>query len=320
MGQARDGREVDASKLKTRHRFISAKRPRVHSLSPLCAKKEPSRELSRVSCALIPSRAKKPSDKHVAYQPCMVTHDHQAQPWGYCAGLGNCRNQAISLGKNWMTQGQTSEMAMLRQLTALVYNALHHAPPRRTWGHILSLDWTRSIAYLKRKLPEDGSPALSLGYEESPVLRDLNNGLLVSYLVDEENSFSYVQHRHLLAAEIDENAVHQAAIENLYRIAERHLKIQQHGPVFTVFMEGNFEASVLLLDAVWDNSFANYIRGDFVAAIPSRDVLAFGDSSSTEGIAELRAIIDRVATGSSDHIVSTSLYRRCNRVWSTYDI
>jgi uncharacterized protein YtpQ (UPF0354 family) len=141
----------------------------------------------------------------------------------------------------------------------------------------------------------------------------------VSYVLDEESRFSYVQNRHLLAAGIDEEALHRAAMANLYRIAERHLKIQPHGQVFAVFMEGNFEASVLLLDTVWDNFFANYIREDFVAAIPSRDVLAFSDSSSTEGIAELRAIVGRVATGSSDHIVSTSLYRRCNRVWSAYD-
>jgi uncharacterized protein YtpQ (UPF0354 family) len=182
----------------------------------------------------------------------------------------------------------------------------------------LGLDWTRSIAYLKRKLPEDGSPAVSLGHEDSPVLTDLNNGLLVSYLVDEGNKFIYVQNRHLLAAGIDEKTLHRVAMDNLYRIAEGHLKIQPYGTVFAVFMEGNFEASVLLLDTVWDNSFANYIREDFVAAIPSRDVLAFGDSSSAEGIAELRAIVDRVGTSSSNHIVSTSLYRRRNGVWSAY--
>jgi uncharacterized protein YtpQ (UPF0354 family) len=142
----------------------------------------------------------------------------------------------------------------------------------------------------------------------------------VSYVVDEENRLTFVQNRHLLAAGIDENAVHRAAMENLYRMAETHLKIQPHGPVFAIFMDGNFEASVLLLDTLWDNSFANYIREDFVAAIPSRDVLAFGDSSSTEANAELRAIADRVAAGASDHTVSTSLYRRRNRIWFPYDM
>ncbi len=142
----------------------------------------------------------------------------------------------------------------------------------------------------------------------------------MSYVVNEEDKFSYVQNRHLLAAGISQKTLHRAAIDNLYRLAETNLKIQPYGPVFAVFMEGNFDASILLLDTVWDNSLANYIREDFLVAIPTRDVLAFGDSSSAEAITALRAIVDRVATSSADHIVSTSLYRRDNRAWSAYDI
>jgi hypothetical protein len=59
-------------------------------------------------------------------------------------------------------------------------------------------------------------------------------------------------------------------------------------------MEGNFEASVLLLDTVWDISLAKHVNGNFVAAIPARDVLAFGDSTSPEAIAELRDVIKRL--------------------------
>ncbi|MFL6439457.1 MAG: hypothetical protein ACJ71Q_17915 [Terriglobales bacterium] len=179
----------------------------------------------------------------------------------------------------------------------------------------MSLDWTRAIAYLKRKLPEDRSPTMSLSHEDSPVLRDLNNGLLISYIVDEEDSFSYVQNRHLLAAGIDQNTLHKAAINNLYSVAEKHLKVQPYGSVFAVFMEGNFEASILLLDTVWDNSFAKCVREGFVAAIRARDVLAFGDSCSAEAINELRAIVDRVISGPADHVISTSLLRRSNKVW-----
>lgn len=183
----------------------------------------------------------------------------------------------------------------------------------------MSLDWNCAIAYLKRKLPEDGSPALKISEEDSPVLKDLNNGLLVSYLVDEGSSFTYVQNRHLHANKIDEWTLHKKAVENLYSVAEQHLKVQPYGPVFAVFMEGNFEASVLLLDTVWDVSFADYVREDFIVAIPARDVLAFGDSSSAEALKELRAITDRVISSSGDHTLSTSLYRRRNKLWTACD-
>jgi uncharacterized protein YtpQ (UPF0354 family) len=175
---------------------------------------------------------------------------------------------------------------------------------------------SRACAYLKVNLPpEDSSSDLSLSHDDSPVLRDLGNGLLVSYLVDENNKFSYVQNRHLLATRKEEGELHKSAINNLYSLAERHLRIQPYGAVFAVLMEGNFEASVLLLDTVWDISFAKHIREEFIVAVPARDVLAFGDSSSPEAIAELSAIVRRLENNPSDHFLSKTLYRRRNKVW-----
>jgi Protein of unknown function (DUF1444) len=180
----------------------------------------------------------------------------------------------------------------------------------------VSETWTRAIAYLKPNLTDDEpAPTISLSHEDSPVLRDLHNGLLVAYLVDKGESFSYVQYRDLLDAGVDEDRLHRTAVDNLYSLAERHLRIQPYGPVFTLFMEGNFEASVLLLDTVWDLSLAKHVQGEFVAAVPARDVLAFGDSSSPEAVVELRAIIDRLKSSGADHPLSTSLYRRRHGTW-----
>jgi Protein of unknown function (DUF1444) len=211
-----------------------------------------------------------------------------------------------------------SVMAIYRQLGPESYNGRSATVISKVRAY-LSLDWKSAIAYLKRNLPEDGSPALKISEEDSPVLRDLHNGLLVSYIVDEGSSFTYVQNRHLHAQGIDEPTLHKQAIHNLYSVAEQHLKVQPYGPVFAVFMEGNFEASVLLLDTVWDVSFANYVREDFAVAIPARDVLAFRDSCSAEAVRELRGITDRVISSSDDHSLSTSLYRRRNRLWTAFD-
>jgi len=89
----------------------------------------------------------------------------------------------------------------------------------------VSETWTRAIAYLKPNLTNDESEAtVSLKHEDSPVLRDLHNGLLVAYLVDEGTRFDYLQNRHLVAAGIDEERLHKTAVGNLYSLAERHLR------------------------------------------------------------------------------------------------
>jgi len=40
---------------------------------------------------------------------------------------------------------------------------------------------------------------------------------------------------------------------------------------------------------------------------------------AAEAIKELRAVTDRVISSSGDHTISTSMYRRRNKLWTAYD-
>jgi hypothetical protein len=93
----------------------------------------------------------------------------------------------------------------------------------------VSETWTRAVAYLKPNLTDGSEATVSLNHEDSPILLDLHNGLLVAYLVDKGTSFDYLQNRHLVAAGIDEDRLHKTAIDNLYSLAERHLRIHRTG-------------------------------------------------------------------------------------------
>jgi uncharacterized protein YtpQ (UPF0354 family) len=83
-----------------------------------------------------------------------------------------------------------------------------------------------------------------------------------------------------------------------------------------VFLDGNFEASLILLDELWNQRLSQLISGQFAVVLPARDVLAFCDPSSSEGLAELKRIVSRVAGG--DHLLSSSLYRRQQSEWVPY--
>jgi uncharacterized protein YtpQ (UPF0354 family) len=175
----------------------------------------------------------------------------------------------------------------------------------------------RALAYLKPALPDGDEADIVLSREHSPVLTNLNNGLLVAYLVDQVDHFRYVQQRHLDGAGLTQAALHQQGIANLRALLkQKDIKVQPYGNVFTILCGGNFEASAVLLDELWSNALAHLAPNGFVVAIPCRDILAFCDAGNASGLQELRHIIERVQHG--DHPISSVLYRRHAGAWKSY--
>jgi uncharacterized protein YtpQ (UPF0354 family) len=175
-----------------------------------------------------------------------------------------------------------------------------------------------AIAYIKGQVPGD-DPALriKLDEENAPVLKRLEGGLLVAYVMDEGKQFAYVQGRHLRAAGIGVDQLHVRAVANLGKLTEGRVTIRQYGPIWVLFCGGNFEASLILLDEMWD-ALSTYHSGEPVIALPARDILCFCKSSSTAGIAELRAAIKR-CWPRGDHLITDKLFGRRGRAWVPYD-
>jgi len=78
----------------------------------------------------------------------------------------------------------------------------------------------------------------------------------------------------------------------------------------------NRTASILLLNDLWEGGFRQFVVGEYAVAIPARDILAFCDSGSPEGIAELQRIIDRVRP-TGDHLISSKIYLRREARWAS---
>jgi uncharacterized protein YtpQ (UPF0354 family) len=172
----------------------------------------------------------------------------------------------------------------------------------------------KAVAYLKPEIPmDDPAPAVFLNADDSPILRKFAPGLLIAYLVDEGDRFSYVQGRDLRETGLGEEELHRTGVGNLAQLAESKVTIRQSGSVWALFLDGNFEASLTLVDDLWTQGLREYAR-DPVVAIPSRDVLAFCDAESAAGISELRAVVERVWP-SGDHLLTANLYRRADGNW-----
>lgn len=162
----------------------------------------------------------------------------------------------------------------------------------------------------------DEEPALAPAKADSPVLRSINEDLLVTYVVDAGDQFRFVQYRHLEQEGVSTDELHGIAVSNLERLAEEKLTVREYGPIYVALMGGNFEASLLMIHAMWTHWYAHLVHDTFMVAAPARDVLAFCDASSADGVAELREVIRRVEGG--DHRLPPDLYRRVGLEWQTF--
>lgn len=172
----------------------------------------------------------------------------------------------------------------------------------------------RAVACVKSSNPQQAAAAVKLPQPDTPLVKDLSNGLHVVYLVDEGDHFIYVQNRHLAESDFSAEGLHECALNNLGQRSEGKARIQPHGPLHAVLLDGNLEASLVLLDHLWDETLKHMAPNGFVAALPARDVLAFCDAESREGVEALRGMVQRVFQG-GDHLLTRSLYRRRDGNW-----
>ncbi len=175
----------------------------------------------------------------------------------------------------------------------------------------------RAVACVKVASTEVAGQAVHVDDEQSPVIDLLDNGLMVVYLVDEGDRLVYVQHRHVNQIGANPRGLMDFGLVNLERLASSGLKLIQHGAIHGFQLDGQFEASLILLDKLWDQALSHLTPHGAVVAIPARDVLAFCDAASASGIAELQALAERV-TESCDHLLTPQLFRRVDGEWHPY--
>lgn len=176
----------------------------------------------------------------------------------------------------------------------------------------------RAIAYLVSPGRKD-RPAVTLPTADAPVLTDLGNGLSVGYVVDQGEYFRYIQGRDLCEAGMTLVELHRNAVANLASMLnDRNALVCACEDGFIVLFDSNFEASLILVDGLWDKALAHFAPNGFLAALPNKNVLAFCDMRTPKGAQQLRRIVE--SSGSSDRPITTTLYYRdpTRRDWRPY--
>jgi uncharacterized protein YtpQ (UPF0354 family) len=169
-----------------------------------------------------------------------------------------------------------------------------------------SLDVNRIVPVVKDRawLKEMGKVLLSRGAKEMPenVYDDLNADLVVLYAEDTPRNIRYLEVKDLEQAHIDRKELRRLACANLQRLLP---KIDRRGAngIYMVTAGGDYEASLLLFDSMW-NDFKQHVKGDVVVAIPARDLLIVTGSEDPVGLDKMRQMVAHAFTNASYRLTS----------------
>lgn len=166
-------------------------------------------------------------------------------------------------------------------------------------------------------LPKAVVPDIELSQDDSPVEQLLVADLILFYAFDQPSCFTMVAHRDLTRLTLNEQRLHDIALTNLRRtIPEPELHEVSSG-VFMLTCGGNFEATTLLLDEVWQQVSA-MVQGDLVVAVPARDVVILTGTENREGLAFMRSKVSQILE-TGDHALTRYFLVRGGSRWSVYE-
>ena len=158
---------------------------------------------------------------------------------------------------------------------------------------------------------------LAVGDAEGVLFKDhLVGDLWVIYAVDRPDTTITLSESNLAQIGLHRDELRPTAVTNLQRLLPE-IECHGEGPWFSLVADGCYEASLLLLDSLWDR-LEGQVDGDLIAAIPARDTLIFTGAKSLEGLSILRNTAKAIYA-QGDHVVSDLLLRRVHGTWKLYE-
>jgi len=141
-------------------------------------------------------------------------------------------------------------------------------------------------------------------------VRLFSPSMYITYVVDEPGALVFVRERDVPKKGDAREELHARAIANLRRHAERKtVRFEPRGATHRARLDGQHDASLLLLDELWDSPgrVAGH-EGDLLAIVPARSTLVFTGTNRAGGLEELRAQTDKPS-------LSRELLVRRDRRW-----
>lgn len=161
----------------------------------------------------------------------------------------------------------------------------------------------------------ENSVDIQLPLDESPIFRPFSKGIAVFYMLDKGNSFQIIQNKHL-TADITIDKLHDAALTNMaIAISDKTEVNGDPNNVMMVTNGGNFEATMLLADFLWEQ-LEPIFNDKVCVAIPTNDLMFIAAKNNQNGRETLRQLVKHYF---DDHetkgLIVRNIYERKTNGW-----
>lgn len=189
-------------------------------------------------------------------------------------------------------------------------------PVKSPSSPVQSFDRSLVVPLVKAVVGEnEGGEVIELPPDDSPISIPLVAELIVMYALDYPDRFEFITKRHLQENSLNQEELHTLALSNL---PNRVPRIEMHGesPRYMITAGGNFEATLLLLDGLWDQ-LAELLPGKPMAVVPARDLL-FVSGSEYEGAGQFLAQVASKELEEKRYALSQCVLIREGSKWHAY--
>jgi uncharacterized protein YtpQ (UPF0354 family) len=159
------------------------------------------------------------------------------------------------------------------------------------------------------------SNELSVSLDDSPVFKRLAKGIGVFYMLDEGDKYQIIQNRHL-SEDLTIEKLHSAALTNMaIAISDKTEVNGDPSNIMMVTNGGNFEATMLLADFLWDQ-IKPVFNDNICVAIPANDLLFITSKNNSKARENLRNLVRQYFENSETKgLIVKYIYERINGEW-----
>ncbi len=135
--------------------------------------------------------------------------------------------------------------------------------------------------------------------------------------LDTDESISVPSLKDLQILRMSETELLSLAVDNFRRKYSEKISVEHGNGVHMVLLDGNYEASVLLLDEYWEEE-SGRLRDKIIAVAPARDVLLYAQESNTNAVSQIIQLAEENISTLSNAISDRPLIWN-DGLWSAYN-